>query len=61
MPVVWPENHAPGVITKLEASDNDSDSNGAPFDFSLDGTAGEDIRSNFRISSELFPYIENVV
>lgn len=52
MPVVWPENRAPGIITKLEASDNDSDKNGAPFDFVLDSSAGEDITSNFRISSE---------
>jgi hypothetical protein len=50
--VVWGENQSPGVITKLEASDNDSDVNGPPFEFELDANANDDIRSSFKITSE---------
>ena len=51
-PVVWPENRQPGIVTKLEASDHDSDANGPPFEFNLDNTASPDIHDSFRISSK---------
>jgi hypothetical protein len=48
--VVWPENVEPGVVTKLAASDNDSDKNGPPFHFELDPAASVDISSSFKVT-----------
>ncbi|KAJ8874233.1 hypothetical protein PR048_025075 [Dryococelus australis] len=50
-PVVWNERQPPGKITTLEAKDNDSERNGAPFYFKLDSSAGPDITSNFAITN----------
>ncbi|KAK9497090.1 hypothetical protein O3M35_004467 [Rhynocoris fuscipes] len=48
-PVVWRENQSPGVITKLEAKDNDSPENGPPFIFSISKKASSDILSKFSV------------
>ncbi|XP_018044392.1 PREDICTED: DE-cadherin-like [Atta colombica] len=48
-PVIWDENKPPGKITELKARDYDSDDNGPPFDFRIDDTADNEIRSKFDI------------
>ncbi|XP_063231568.1 DE-cadherin [Bacillus rossius redtenbacheri] len=50
-PVVWYERQPPGKIATLQAKDNDSERNGAPFYFKLDSSAGPDITSNFAITN----------
>jgi len=55
---VWPENVEPGVVTKLAASDNDSDKNGPPFHFELDPAASDDIRSSFKVTCK-FKWMSN--
>jgi len=47
-PVIWGENK-PGKITELKARDYDSDENGPPFEFRIDNTADDEIRSKFDI------------
>ncbi|XP_011700823.1 PREDICTED: DE-cadherin isoform X2 [Wasmannia auropunctata] len=47
--VIWDENKAPGKITELKARDYDSDENGPPFEFRIDETASDEIKSKFEI------------
>lgn len=50
MPVIWPENQLPEMITKLVADDYDERStNGFHFDFELDAGASNDIKNKFAI------------
>ncbi|XP_077285916.1 DE-cadherin isoform X2 [Arctopsyche grandis] len=51
-PVVWYENQPPGAIVTLTAKDYDTEENGAPFKFSLNESASQDIRTKFHISGE---------
>lgn len=48
-PVIWGENKPPGMITELKARDYDSEENGPPFEFKIDNTADDEIRSKFDI------------
>jgi len=48
-PVIWGENKPHGKITELKARDYDSDENGPPFEFRIDNTADDEIRSKFDI------------
>ncbi|XP_011871783.1 PREDICTED: DE-cadherin [Vollenhovia emeryi] len=48
-PVIWGENKPPGMITELKARDYDSEENGPPFEFKIDSTADDEIRSKFDI------------
>jgi len=48
-PVIWGENKPHGKITKLKARDYDSNENGPPFEFRIDNTADDEIRSKFEI------------
>jgi len=48
-PVIWGENKSPGMITELRARDYDSEENGPPFEFKIDNTADDEIRSKFDI------------
>lgn len=48
-PVIWPENKPHGKITELKARDYDSDENGPPFEFRIDDSADDEIRSKFDI------------
>ncbi|EZA51390.1 DE-cadherin [Ooceraea biroi] len=48
-PVIWGENKPHGKITELKARDYDSDENGPPFEFRIDDTADDEIRSKFDI------------
>lgn len=48
-PVIWDENKPPGMITELKARDYDSEENGPPFEFKIDSTADDEIRSKFDI------------
>ncbi|XP_032691269.1 DE-cadherin [Odontomachus brunneus] len=54
-PVIWMENKPPGKITELKARDYDSNDNGPPFEFRIDDSADDEIRSKFDIhKSNLF-------
>lgn len=45
--VIWGENKPSGMITKPKARDYDSEENGSPFEFKIDSTADDEIRSKF--------------
>lgn len=58
-PVIWGENKPPGRITELKARDYDSDENGPPFEFRIDDSADDEIRSKFEIhKSSLYARVE---
>ncbi|XP_012537254.1 DE-cadherin isoform X1 [Monomorium pharaonis] len=48
-PVIWGENKGPGRITELKARDYDSEENGPPFEFRIDDSADNEIRTKFDI------------
>jgi len=48
-PVIWNENKPPDKIIELKARDYDSNKNGPPFEFRIDNTADDEIRSKFEI------------
>ncbi|KAG8306866.1 hypothetical protein J6590_037459 [Homalodisca vitripennis] len=49
-PVVWRENQPPGIITTLNAKDNDGPENGGPFKYAIAGSASSEIQSKFGVS-----------
>ena len=51
-PIIWYELKQPGNITKLKAHDYDSDSNGPPFEFRIDGNADDEIKTKFFIFND---------
>ncbi|KAM0730456.1 DE-cadherin [Formica fusca] len=58
-PVIWDENKPHGKITELKARDYDSDENGPPFEFRIDDSADDEIRSKFDIR-EIYLYAQVV-
>lgn len=53
MPVVWYENQEPGRIVTLTADDYDEPQNGPPFRFEIPDSASGDIKSKFRIDTDV--------
>ncbi|KAL7052566.1 hypothetical protein ACKWTF_004912 [Chironomus riparius] len=52
MPIVWPENHEPGIITSLLADDYDEkETNGYRYEFELWEHASNDIKNKFSIEN----------
>lgn len=52
MPVVWYENQSPAEIVQLTAVDFDEPQNGAPYYFTIDDNASDEIKQKFSIHGD---------
>lgn len=50
--MIWYENKPPGLITLLNAADNDEAENGPPFTMSMADTADDAVKTHFKIESQ---------